>query len=311
MSRGLLGTRRLLERAGRKAAITTADIDTEGGRLNPDQANRFIDYVVDQSVMFKDGIRVVRMRADRADLDKIAVGTRIIRKATEGTDPGAPVGVTVSKRSLTATEIILPVDVTFSFFEDNIEEENFESHLMQLMGTQLSNDLEDLAIVGDTGSGDPFIQIEDGWLDLLKTAADKRFDTNAGDDFRGTIWRGMLATMPDKFKANKTALRYYTSVTNEEKYRFQLGQRQTDGGDAFLLQGNTGRYDGILVVGVPYMPNTDHLLTIPDNLAFGIHRVITLGIFKNERKRVYEYTWTMRIDYQIVETSAAVIAYDF
>lgn len=312
MSRGELGNRRLLERAGAKAAITTSDLTggTKSGRLNPEQADRFIDYVVDQSVLFKQGIRVRRMNADRADLDKLAIGTRVIRKATENVAPTDLVGITTSKRQLTVTEIILPVDVTFSFYEDNIERENFEDHLMRMMATTLSNDLEDLAINGDTDSGDAFVQIEDGWVDLLKTAADNVYDTNAGDDFRNTIFPGMLTAMPVKFKGNKSALRFYVSVTNEEKYRAQIAQRQTAGGDSVLLNGGSVTYDGIPVVGVPYLGNADSMLTLPDNLVFGVRRDISLGIFRHERKRAFEYTWTLRVDFQIVEPDAAVIAYD-
>lgn len=310
--RGMLGNRRLLERAGAKAVIQTSDLSS-AGHLNPEQSDRFIDYIVDQSVMLKDGIRVRRMNADRADVDKLSVGTRIIRKATEGTEPGAVVGISASKRQLSVTEIILPADVTFSFIEDNIERDNFEDHMMQVFGVQLSNDLEDLAINGVDGDGDPFIGIEAGWLDLLKdgvTGTTHVTDTNGGDDYRNVIFEDMLGKMPNKFKANKQALRYYVSVTAEEKYRFQLGQRQTAGGDVILQGGEAVRYSGIAVVPVPYMPDGTALLTVPDNLVFGIRRDVSLGIFKHERKRVWEYTWTLRVDYQIVEPDAAVIAYN-
>lgn len=308
--RGLLGNRRLIERAGQKAMIQTSDLAT-AGRLHPQQADRFIDYVIDVSVLFKEGIRVVRMRADRADLDKLAVGTRIIRKATEGVAPTDLMGITATKRQLAVTEIILPVDVTFSFFEDNIEREDFEDHLMRVMATQLSNDLEDLSIVGLGTGADPFLSIEKGWNQILKDAADLRYDTNAVDDFRNVVFKDMLALLPAKFKANKTNLRFYVSTTDEEKYRYQLGQRQTAGGDSALLEGRRVAYDGIPVVPVPYMVNGEHLLAIPDNLVFGIRRDVSLGMFKNERKRVWEYTWTLRVDYEIVETQATVIAYNF
>lgn len=308
---GALGTRRLLERANTKAAVTTADI-VASGRLNPEQADRFIDYVIDVSQLFRSGIRVRRMRADRADLDRITVGTRVLRAAVENTEPADLVGITTAKRQLSVTEIILPVDVTFSFFEDNIERENFQDHLMMLMATTLSNDLEDLAINGD-GVTTPFLSIEQGWLTLLKvvSADQKRFDTAGSDDFRNIVWKGMLATLPVKFKGNKSLLRYFTSVTNEEKYRFQLGQRQTAGGDQILMGGGSVTYDGIPVVGIPLMPDTDHLLGLPDNLVFGIRRDVTLGIFKHERKRHFEYTWTLRVDFQIVTPEATVIGYDF
>lgn len=317
-----LGNKALLERAGAKGftdAIDSGDL-TSGGRLNPEQADRFIDYVVDQSVLFKDGIRVRRMNSDRAQLDKLQVGTRILRKATEGTDPGTVAGIATAQRQLSVTELILPVDITFSFMEDNIERDNFEQHVMAMFGIQLSNDLEDLGINGD-GVTTPFLSIEKGWLQIIKDevaspgpneTAPARFDTNAATDFRNVIFPGMLALLPSKFKANKSALRFYVSVGNAEAYQFQIGQRQTMAGDAALLVAqNALTYGGIPVVGATYMPDSNHLLTLPDNLVFGVRRDVSLGIFKNERKRVWEYTWTLRVDYEIVEPTAIVIGYNF
>lgn len=311
MPRGMLGNRRLLERAGAKAPIDTGVFAGGAGRLNPEQADRFIDYVLDQSVILKDGIRVRRMNADRADLDKLAIGARVIRRATEGTAPADVVGLTASRRQLVVTEIILPADVTFSFMEDNIEREDFEDHLMRLFATQLANDLEDLAINGDAGSPDPFLSIEDGWLKILRTPGFANvFDTDGSTDFRNVVFQGMLEALPAKFKANPRLLRFYVSTTNEERYRFQLGQRQTAGGDQILLGGDRVTYAGVPVVAVPFMPADQHVLTLPDNLVFGVRRDVSLGIFRHERKRVWEYTWTVRVDFEVVEGAAAVIAYD-
>lgn len=306
------GNRRLLERAGgpgTKAVIQTSDIATNG-RLYPDQANRFIDYVVDQSVMFKSGIRVVRMRADRADIDKLSVGTRILRKATENDATATPVGVSTSKKQLSVTEIILPVDVTFSFLEDNIEREGIQDHLMSMFGLQLSNDLEDLALNGDGVTG-PFLSIETGWLALAIADTETQiYDTNGSTDLRGTIFQGMLDKLPAQYQSNRNNLKYFVSVAAKNQYRYQLGQRQTAGGDNFIQQDGGVSYAGIEIIGVPYMPTGSFLLTVPDNLVFGIHRDVNLGIWKNERKRVWEYTWTCRVDYQTVNGLAMVLGYD-
>jgi len=306
------GNRRLLERTsalGAKAAIQTSDIATNG-RLYPEQANRFIDYVVDQSVMFKSGIRVVRMGADRHDVDKLSVGTRILRKATENDATATPVGITTAKKQLSVTEIILPADVTFSFLEDNIEREGFQDHLMSMFGVQLSNDLEDLAINGDSTTGS-FLSIESGWLKLAIDDAETHiYDTNGGTDFRGTIFEGMLEAMPAQYRANRNNLKFFTSVNVKDQYRYQLGQRQTAGGDSIIQSDGGVMYAGIEVIGVPYMPDGSLMLTVPDNLVFGIRRDVNLGIWKNERKRVWEYTWTLRVDYQTVNGLAMVLGYN-
>jgi len=309
MERGMLGTKRLLQRAGQKAAVDTGVFASGSGRLNPEQSDRFIDYIIDQSVVMKTGIRVRRMNADRADLDKISVGARVLRKATEGLAPSDLVGVTTAKRQLVVTEIILPADVTFTWLEDNIERDNFEDHLMQMFGIQLANDLEELALIGDKSSGDPFIGIEDGWLKIAAAIPGANtFALNGSKDFRNVIFEGMLEKLPPKFKGNRAALRYYVSTNNAEKYQFQLGQRQTVGGDQWVTGQAPLTYGSIPIVGAPFMPDNQVVLTLPDNLVFGIRRDVSLGIFKHERKRVWEYTWTLRVDFEIVEGTALVIA---
>ena len=64
-----------------KDAVTTGDITGtgKGGKLNPDQAKKFIDYMVDNSALLKD-IRIERMRASEKLLDFMLIDGRIIRK---------------------------------------------------------------------------------------------------------------------------------------------------------------------------------------------------------------------------------------
>jgi hypothetical protein len=72
--------------------INTTQIGAgSGGILNAKQANRFIDFVFDQSVLMKTA-RIVRMNEPTIDIDKVNIGQRIMRKATEGTDDGVIVG---------------------------------------------------------------------------------------------------------------------------------------------------------------------------------------------------------------------------
>jgi len=58
-------------------AVDTTDL-ADGGLLGTEQAKRFTDLVVDQSVMLKE-VRVVRMRSAIAELDTIATAGRVAR----------------------------------------------------------------------------------------------------------------------------------------------------------------------------------------------------------------------------------------
>jgi len=52
-----------------------------GGLLNAEQADRFIDYMWDATVLGSQ-VRTIRMRSTEVDIDKVGVGERLMRVAT-------------------------------------------------------------------------------------------------------------------------------------------------------------------------------------------------------------------------------------
>ncbi len=293
-----------------KAAITSADLAT-GGRLNPEQANKFIDYIVDQSAFLKD-IRTERMNGPTMDLDFIGVANRIIRKGVEATEPTETAGIQTSKKQLNSVEVILPADISITFLEDNIEKEGAEDHIARMLAQQFANDLTDLAWNGDTASADAFVQIDDGIIKLAKTStATHKFDTNGSTDYKGVVFPGMLNMLPNKYKANKAELRFYVSPTVAEAYIEQLTTRQTAWADELLQTGNLPQYKGITIFPVDFIPDDVIVLTLRKNLATGIQRDFTSERVRQPRKRIIEYTMTSRVDAaQIVLDDALVIGYN-
>lgn len=293
-----------------KAAITTAALNT-GGRLNPEQANKFIDYMVDQSAFLKD-IRTERMDGPTKDLDFIGVASRIIRKGVEATEPTETAGIQTSKKQLNTVEVILPADISLSFLEDNIERAGAEDHIARMLAMQFANDLTDLSWNGDTASADAFLQIDDGFIKLAKASANThKFDTNGSTDYKGVVFPGMLNMLPNKWKANKAELRFYVSPTVAEAYIEQLTTRQTAWADELLQTGKLPQYKGITIFPVDFIPDDVIVLTLRKNLATGIQRDFTSERVRQPRKRIIEYTMTSRVDAaQIVVDDALVIGYD-
>ncbi len=293
-----------------KAAITT-DALTSGGKLNPQQADKFIDYMVDQSAFLKD-IRTERMDGPTKDLDFIGVASRIIRKGVEATEPAETAGIQTSKKQLNTVEVILPADISLSFLEDNIEREGAEDHIARLLAMQFANDLTDLAWNGDTAGTDPFVQIDDGFIKLAKASTGThKFDTNGSTDYKGVVFPGMLNMLPNKWKANKAELRFYVSPTVAEAYIEQLTTRQTAWADELLQTGNLPQYKGVTIFPVDFIPDDVIVLTLRKNLAIGIQRAFTNERVRQPRKRIIEYTMTSRVDAaQIVVDDALVIGYN-
>src|SRR5688500_541827 len=148
-----------------KVIRTTEVASGNGGLLSTEQANRFIDYMFDATVLGKE-CRVERMRANERDYDKIGIGQRIVRGATEAVDTGQNAGVQFTKVTITTKKLRLDWELSSESLEDNIEGADLEDHIARLMATQMGNDLEDLAINGDTASSDPLLKVFNGWYKL-------------------------------------------------------------------------------------------------------------------------------------------------
>ena len=88
-----------------------------GGILNPEQANRFIEYIFEQQVLARDGRRVT-MRANTMELDKLNVGSRVVRAANQADDAFTNAGVEFTKVTLTTTKLRLDWEVATEALED-------------------------------------------------------------------------------------------------------------------------------------------------------------------------------------------------
>ena len=77
-----------------------------GGLLNPEQSARFLDYMFDATVIGKVA-RTVRMKSDTTEIDRMSVGEKLMKLASEGEDTSANSAVTFSKISLTTKKLRL------------------------------------------------------------------------------------------------------------------------------------------------------------------------------------------------------------
>ncbi|MEB9608286.1 major capsid protein, partial [Bacillus cereus] len=69
-----------------KAGTTTTN-DVTSGLLNPEQSKKFLQQTFEATVLGK-LIRTETRKAKTGEIDKIGIGSRIIRKKTENTDDG-------------------------------------------------------------------------------------------------------------------------------------------------------------------------------------------------------------------------------
>lgn len=314
--------------------IATTDVGGgSGGLMNPEQSSQFIDYLWDATVLANEG-RKVRLRSEVADIDKVSIGQRIARKATEAVDDGVNVGATFTKISLTTTKIRLDWELSSESLEDNIEERDLEDHIARMMATQLGNDLEDVGISGDTGSGDALLKSFDGFRKLgLATA---HVVDAGGAALTRSVFNTALKTMPRNYLQRRNQLSFYVGSALQQNYLYSLTNSSSTGiipEDivAGLLNGSqvarsgpagtlTGYAFGLPVKEVPLFSTSlagtysgasgnhgDVELTFPQNRLWGIKRDVEVFREFKPKKDAIEYTTYVRMGVQWENTDALVI----
>jgi len=322
--------------------VTTGVVGNDsGGLLNAEQANRFLDFVVDQSVLMQNS-RVVRMRTPTMDIDKMAVGTRLLAKATEATDTGTNAAVTFSKVSMTSVKLRLDWEVSTESLEDNIEGASLEDHIAQMMARQTANDIDDLLINGNTSSSNTLLKALDGFLKIA--LADGTTVDEGGNNISRATFDRVLRNLPTKYLQRRNELRFFTGSGLVQDTVFSLQNPNSDvaatagapapgstiGEAAFLtnaMRGNGGPGAtglapfGIPLTEVPLMPETvtgDYTgatgshgyveLTQPNNRIVGLHRDITVYRQFKPKKDTIEYTQFMRVACNVENADSYVIA---
>jgi len=295
------------------------------GILRPEQAQRFIDYVWDATVLAQDGRRVT-MRANTMELEKVNVGERVIRAAAQGVGDYTNAVATFSKVELTTKKIRLDWEVSAEALEDNIEGAALEDHLVRLMTNAFANDIEDLAINGDASTG-IFLSIMKGFVKKHKDNGDSHeVDLEVVDNaWTPEKMQEIILGMPRKYRALKNNLKFYVGTdtfagivkhngTLADAIAEAMGNRVagTAANRQAYLDGNgqtfggarTTRVLGIDVQEVPYYPEGYVDLTFPQNRVWGFQRDIVVNREYKAKKDTIEYTVFVRFGIQWEEEDA-------
>jgi hypothetical protein len=317
-----------------KVVDTTQIGSGGGGILQPEQANKFIDYMWDATVLGP-YVRRIRMRSDTVEVDKIDLGSRIARHAHEGVDDHELARPVFTKIELRTQKIRLDWELTTEGLEDNLAGDDLEDHIARLMANQLGNDLEDLAINGDTEAD----MTEPGWGLIKAFDGYKKLGEQGGYvlDAQGArlhkgIFNQMYKSMPRKFRQRRADLRFFTSSGLIQDYVYRLTESGWDIAEALTVRGNLEpggpagqtalRPFGIPLVEVPLQRedlggdyagvDSDDLhgyvtLTFPKNYLWGVKREVKVYREFKPKKDAIEYTVFTRVGVQIDNLEAHVV----
>jgi len=303
----------------KKADMVLADLTTNGGYMSPEQGNAFIRKLQIQPTILAQS-RTVQMASPVRKINKIGFGSRILRPGVSATalTSGNRSKPTTEQITLTTKEVIAEVRLPYDVIEDNIEggdinargpdsqlfpvQGNFKDTIVTLIAERVAIDLEELALLGDTASGDSYLALTDGFL---KRSASNVVDAT-GLGVGKSLFKAGLQTLPDQYKRNLSTMKHFLSLNNEIEYRDTLADRETSLGDAQVTGRNPVFGFGVPVEGAALMPSAQGLLTNPLNLIWGIQRQISIEVDKIITDRVFVIVVTCRVDFQVEESMAAV-----
>lgn len=311
-------------------AVSAADADKKGGFLQAPQVNQFLDYLFDQTVLGGQ-VRTERVRSDNAELTRIGVGQRLLRRATEAVDDGVNAGVAFGKIALSTTKFRLDWELSTESLEDGREGEEFEDHVARLMAAQVANDMEDYAINGDTSltASDAGIGSLPGWGQRLKASAHV-YDAG-GDALTREVLSSMMKALPRHHKQARGDMKYFASSNAlqdllDSEYALALSINNvvpTAEQVAGPLGYTAPRINGQIVQEVPFLSDdkvgtysgagasdavhSDVWLTNPKNLIWAVKREVQVFREFKPKKDSIEYTLFTRFGTALENGDAAVI----
>ena len=158
--------KRLLMPANKKAFSKMVSLPAIS--LEAEEADRFIDYIVDESVL-KNSARIIKMNKETKNVRALGLGdNRFLYPGSTFTSADYLKTLSDQKIPLTSKKMRGAVAIYDDDLEDNIEGNAFADHVMRMVAAKIANELDEIFWIGDTGSIGGFAATDtrslfDGW----------------------------------------------------------------------------------------------------------------------------------------------------
>lgn len=300
-----------------RADLALADLAANGGLLLPEQANQFIDFIYNAPTILNQA-RFVKMTAPQRNINRMGFGERILRAARQ-TGSALDAGgndryVRAADRAkpqttqiqLSTSEVIAEVRIPYEVLEDNIEGDSFEAHVLRAIAVRVAEDLEELALWADKTSADPFLALQDGWMKRANLHVYDNLDVG----FSANTVTAALLMLPSKYLRNMGDMKAFVGLRHKLRYAQYLSSRGTALGDAAVQGTIPLKAAGITVEGAGMLDvhgdGDQGLVTMANNLIWGVQREITIETEKDIRSREYVIVVTARVALQVDDRDALV-----
>ena len=246
-----------------KSSVITPASFTAPGALSREEADRFIDYVVDQSFL-KNNARIERMNAPTKTIAKVGIGRKILKPAKSAIDPGNTVNIVTDQLTLETKEIIAIAEISDDSLEDNIEGDAFVDHLMRMIASQAANELDFMCMYGtrisNPNEATDILQLVNGWITIARkqghvlNARDNKLFEDANGYIDPPKLSKVVKTLPNIYRGNKGNLRILVADDIYQDYNDYLGARAVSTADPYLLGVGRLTYSNIPISAVSLLP---------------------------------------------------------
>lgn len=260
--------------------------------LTAQEADQFIDYVIDQSFWNKNA-RIVKMNKSEKNIRYLGYGTgRFLKPADHFSVTDYKKEFYSGKIALASKKVRGAIEIFDDDLEDNIEGQAFADHLMKVIAAKVANELDEAYFVSNADYANTDIRnLWEGFRYILlayaPTEADAahqlplaatKLDATDTDVFKvagGIVERyqviikgnatgvydwefkfaKMLNSLPSKYKARGLAnLRFFCNDIIMADYVDALAKRSTILGDNAILGKGPLQYMTVPITPVPLMP---------------------------------------------------------
>jgi hypothetical protein len=224
-------------------ALTTVSF-LNGGRLDPSQEKTYQEEIRGTNDMMS----AVDLRFTdrmRGKIDKMFFGSNVLRKGAEDTNFVNLVDPKFKDDEYSLAKLTGAFNISYESMIENIESDNFKSHLINSFLEKAARDVSWVAVNGDTGSADLLLSAMNGFRILSNNA--HIYDAAGAEISRG-VFHSSFRTMPVEFRRDKSSLRFFANSILQNDYQEVLGNRATGYGDVTAQGGNLAK-----AIGVPFL----------------------------------------------------------
>lgn len=241
-----------------KAAITSSSFAQRVG-LSTEDADRFIDYIIDASFL-KNNARIERMKGNTKKLVRLGIGEEVLRPGTYGTSGDGFTDISTTAITLTSKSMKAVVPLADDALMDNIEGEAFADHLMRVVANQIGNQLEYAYLMGqDVGASitkNHIWEQIDGWYPRAIGGGQIIDCSSLSDRYVSAdkLSRAIKA-LDSKYRGNRTNLRFIMSDDLYQDFVDVLGNRTTPLGDEAITGDSLLSFGKIKIAPCSLLPS--------------------------------------------------------